>query len=350
RRQRLCTRHSAAWERAGHPDAGEWLAGVPVTVPPAGQQDCLIGFCSLWTERDISFCQGHGATWKVNGRPVPGGFAARYLDDAPVPVHERIFVGSLPPQLRLEIQYALQRRSDERAGKAAPFIVMIMVRYLASSGASSLLDRTEQEWRDAFGKKNNSSALLAWSRREIADLAEGSGWDAEYPREAWQMHRLGFEVRYVLNFSRIPQQQLKDLAKRWIRWRLSTGLGLEAGGARPMRVRTRLAAFLHARGIAGADGISRAVLEDYLADLHAVMAGRPEHGTHVSMAGLFLTAVRQHGWAPDLPPDAMIFPGDQPPRTGLLPRALAGHVMAQVEQPGNLAREETPLTGWSRSS
>lgn len=109
-----------------------------------------------------------------------------------------------------------------------------------------------------------------------------------------------------------------------------------------MRVLVRFTAFLHARGIAAADGISRAVLEDYLADLHAAMAGRPEHGTHVSMTGLFLTAIRQHGWAADLPPDAMIFPGDQPPRTELLPRALAGHVMAQVEQPGNLAREENP--------
>jgi len=341
-RQGLCMRHGAAWGRAGRPDADEWLASVPVTVPPPGQQDCLVRFCGLWAERGIPFCHAHGATWKVNGRPEPGGFAARYLDDHPVPVHERIFVDSLPPQLRLEIQYALQRRSGERAGKAPPFIVMIMVRFLASSGASSLLDRTEQEWREAFGKKNNAIALLAWSRREVTDLAEGSGWDAEYPRDAWQMHRLGFEGRYVLNFSRISQQQLKDLAKRWIRWRLSTGLGLEAGGVRPLRVLTRLAAFLHARGIAGADGISRAVLEDYLAGLHAAMAGRPEHGTHVSMTGLFLTAVRQHGWAPDLPPDAMIFPGDQPPRTELLPRALAGHVMAQVEQPGNLAREENP--------
>ena len=82
------------------------------------------------------------------------------------------------------------------------------------------------------------------------------------------------------------------------------------------------------------------MLEAYLADLHAAMAGRPEHGIHVGVTGLFLTAVRQHGWAPDLPPDAMIFPGDQPPRTELPPRALAGHVMAQVEQPGNLARRQ----------
>ena len=84
------------------------------------------------------------------------------------------------------------------------------------------------------------------------------------------------------------------------------------------------------------------MLEDYLADLQASMGGRPEHGAHVSTIGLFLTAIRQHGWAPGLPPDAMLFPGDQPPRTELLPRALAGHVMAQVEQPGNLARQENP--------
>jgi hypothetical protein len=175
---------------------------------------------------------------------------------------------------------------------------MIMIRFLAASGASSLPDRTEQEWREAFGRKrSNAVALLAWSRRQVADLAEGGGWDAEYPRDAWQMHRLGFEGRIVLDFSRIPQPRLKDLAKRWIRWRLSTGLGLEAGGRRPLRFLTRLAAFLRASGAADADGISRAVLEDYLADLHSALAGRPEHGAHVSAIGLFLTAVRQHGWA-----------------------------------------------------
>ena len=80
------------------------------------------------------------------------------------------------------MQYALQRRHDEREGKAPPFIVMIMVRFLAASGASSLLDRTEREWRVAFGRKrSNAIALLAWSRWQVADLAEGGGWDAEIP-------------------------------------------------------------------------------------------------------------------------------------------------------------------------
>ena len=343
RRKNLCIRHSDAWEKAGTPALPGWLDAQPGTMPAAPPADCLIGSCKLRAEPGSDWCRSHGATWKRHGRPPAAEFTAQWAEDEPGAGRERIRLDSLPAQLKLEVQYALQRRHDDRAGKALPYVVMIMVRFLAYSGASSLLDRTEQEWRTASGKKrSNATALLAWSRLQVTDLAQGAGWDAEYPRDAWQMHRLGFEGRNVLDFSGIPQQELKDLAKRWIRWRLSTGLGLEAGGRRPLRFLTRLAIFLHARGIIGADGIGRAVLEDYLAGLHAAMGGRPEHGAHVSTIGLFLTAVRQHGWAPALPPDAMIFPGDQPPRTGLLPRALAGHVMAQVEQPGNLAREENP--------
>jgi integrase len=339
----LCPRHVDAWKRAGRPDADEWLASVPVTVAQAGQQECLVGFCGLWAESENPFCMSHGSAWRAAGRPEPAAFAGRYAGKGLVPDGDRIFLDSLLPQLKLEIQYALQRRHDEREGKAPPVVIMRMVRFLAASGASSLLERTEREWRDETGKKRGKeTALLAWSRRQVADLAEGGGWDAEYPRDIWHLHRLGFEGRNVLDFSAIPQQELRNLAKRWVRWRLSTGLGVDSGGRRPLRFLARLAVFLQDRGIDGTAGITRPVLEDYLADLHAAMSGRRNHRAHVSIIGMFLTAVRQHGWAPGLPPDARLFPGDQPPRIELLPRALAGHVMAQVEQPGNLARQANP--------
>jgi integrase len=316
--------------------------------PVFGGKPCLVPACER-TAVGHGLCQGHRQRWAAAGRPGVRVFAestAPFVADVAgtsVLRCERIRLDALPARMKLEVQYALQRRHDEREGKAPPFIVMIMVRFLAASGASSLLDRTETEWREAFGRKrSNAVALLAWSRRQVTDLAEGAGWDAEYPRDAWQMHRLGFAGRNVLDFSRVPQQQLRDLVKRWIRWRLVTGLGLEAGGVRPLRVLTRFAVFLHERGIGGVGGVSRAVLEDYFAGLHAAMGGRAEHGAHVSIIGLFLTAVRQHGWAPGLPPDALVFRGDQPPRIELLPRALAGHVMAQVEQPGNLVRQGNP--------
>ena len=242
----LCPRHSDAWERAGRPDAGEWLAGVPAAETPPGQQECLVGFCGLWAERGIPFCLSHGSAWRAAGRPEPGSFASRYLDGDPVPDSERIVLGALAPQLKLEIQYALQRRHDDREGKAPPRVVMSMVRFLASSGASSLLERTEQEWRDETGnKRGKTTALLAWSRRQVADLAEGARLGRRVsPRHlAAAPSRLRGQERPGL-LSGIPQQELKDLAKRWIRWRLSTGLGLDSGGRRPLRSLTRLAVFL----------------------------------------------------------------------------------------------------------
>jgi integrase len=341
RRKGLCPRHAAAWQKAGEPFLADWLGALPAAAPSQPPADCLAASCGLWAEPGSDWCYPHTATWKRHGRPPAVQFAARWAGDDPGR-RERIKLDCLPVQLKLEMQYALQRRRDDRAGKLHPGAVRSVVRILAGAGASSLLERTERQWRDAGGGYRNAAVLLAWARRQVADLAAGGGWDAEYPRDAWQMHRLGFERRNVLDFSRIPQQQLKELAKRWIRWRLSTGLSLQAGGVRPVRVLTRLAIFLDARGVTGAGGISRAVLEAYLADLHAAMAGRPEHGAHVGTIGQFLTAVRQHSWVPDLPPDAMIFPGDQPRRAEMLPRALAGHVMAQVEQPANLARQKNP--------
>jgi hypothetical protein len=73
------------------------------------------------------------------------------------------------------VQYALQRRNDERAAKAPPVVVMAAVRFLAASGASSLLDRTRQEWRDHPGRPQKQAVTqLAWFRAQIADLAEGT--------------------------------------------------------------------------------------------------------------------------------------------------------------------------------
>ena len=340
----LCVRHALAWERAAMPGLQGWLDGLPASPPAVPPADCLIGSCRLWAEPGSDWCRSHGVTWKRRGRPPAAEFAAAWAARTTAPGYEQtIRLDGLPAHLKLEMQYALQRRHDERTAKAPPAVVMAAVRFLAASGASSLLDHTGQEWRDQLGAtRAKAAALLAWFRGQVADLAEGTGWDAEYGRDAWQMHRLGYGARRVLDFTGIPQPQLKDLAKRWIRWRLGTGLTLEAGGGKPLHALTRFASFLDGRGITGTSGIDRAVLEDYLADLHAEMNGSKQQGAHIGLLDGFFTAVRQHGWDPALPATAMFFPGDQPRRGEQLPRALAGHVMAQVENPGNLARQRDP--------
>ena len=343
-RQGLCVRHAQSRERAGRPALPQWLAAVPVTCTPAGQALCQIAACGLWAEKDIPFCNGHGKTWKANGCPGAGEFIRGYAEIDVVPRNERIFLGGLPAQLKLEIQYALQRRRDERTVKVQPFVVTQVVRFLATCPVTSLLDWPEETWRQRIGrpapKDSNPRALLIFARRQAEDLADaGGGWDVEYGRDVWRLHNLGFEGRQTLRFDRIPQPWLKELAKRWARWRISTGLCLEAS-RRAVRAVERFAQFLSAPAvnIARLGDVDRPLLERYLADLHAEMAGSQRQGAHVGLLNSFFTAIRQHHWDDTLPATAMFFPQDLPKRSERPPRALAEHVMAQVEHPGNLDR------------
>jgi hypothetical protein len=55
-RQRLCPRHLRAWQRAGEPDGGGWLAGLPPAVPDAGQEPCRVSYCRLWAHPGSALC------------------------------------------------------------------------------------------------------------------------------------------------------------------------------------------------------------------------------------------------------------------------------------------------------
>ena len=202
----------------------------------------------------------------------------------------------------------LQRRHDDRQGKLTPDVVMRVVRVLADADVGSLLDHDEDTWHDPARSTINdtrSRGFLGYASRVIADLAKAGGWEAEYPRDVWRMRRLGYDGDRTLQFAGIPQPWLRDLAKRWVRWRLSTGLGLEAGGDRPVVVLTRFAQFLAAIGIESIERIDRPVLERYLADLRGDPTFTTQRrGSHIGLLNRFFAAVRQHRWDTPLPADA----------------------------------------------
>jgi integrase len=341
----LCSWHASPWRRAGRPDIASWLASV--AVPPGNdgdQRDCVIGGCGLWAQPAYAegLCARHGRRWRDNGRPDLASFAQQCgaPDDS-----QQADLSGLPRQLRLELQYALQCRSDDRTVKVNPVVLRTLVRYLAASGASSFLDRSEQEWRadpPAVSVKL-TVALLAYAHRAVTTLAEGEGWDAEYPRDTWLLRRLGTGYdTAVLDFAGISQPWLRDLAKRWTRWRMTTGRARVTYGA-GVRAVTRLSAFLESTGAGSPGLLTRDVLERYLADLHRELAGRVvTHREHVSHLGSLLLDARRHQWEPALHPSAMLYPEDYPKRPRPLPRALAGHVTAQLEDPVNLGNWQNP--------
>ena len=332
------------WLRAGKPDIAGWIAGQPAAKPGAGQAACRIGYCQLWAHPGAALCYSHHRQRKTQGCPDLDAFISDR--GQPAGEHEQADLTALPDRLRLEVQYALQCRHDDNMIKTKPATVRSMIRWLAGSGTASLLDRSERDWRAACppraARSGHPVALLTYAHRKVTALAEGEGWDNEYPRDTWHMRRLGISSRCAtLRFAGISQPWLKDLAKRWTRWRLSTGLEAQTC-YRGVRALTRISGFLAAAGVAGPGGISRDLLERYLADLAAAMAGHRAHRDHIGQIATFLRDVRRHRWDTSLPASAVIFPEDYPRPGQRLPRALAGHVMAQVEDPANLERQDNP--------
>jgi integrase len=340
--QGMCARHASRWKQAGRPDPGRRAdALAPRAAPDAPA--CLVGYCDLWAHPGSSLCYTHRRRWIQHGMPDLAEFARAC--EIPPGARERADLAALPRQLKLEFQYALQRRRDDNMAKTRPGDIRAVIKVLAASGAASLLALEEQEWRRRAGRGRQPAALLSYACRELCALAEGEGgWDSEYPRDTWRLPRLGITGTGLaaLQFGGIPQPWLKDLAKRWTRWRISTGLSMSSC-YHGLRAVTRFAAFAAQAGIQGLHQADRDLLERYLARLHRELGGNRRALTeHIGQLNTFLLAIRRHGWDPSLPASAMFFPEDYPKAGGRLPRALAAHVMAQVENPANLGRWRDP--------
>ena len=72
------------------------------------------------------------------------------------------------------------------------------------------------------------------ARRRVEALAFGAGWDTEYPRDIWRLRNLGIDKpEATISFAGIPQAWLRELAKRYARWQLATGLSVARPGPGP---------------------------------------------------------------------------------------------------------------------
>jgi integrase len=346
--QRLCRSHYDRWRRAGSPELSAWLASVAST-DAADRPTCRVGGCPLWAQPCSPLCRGHHARWHYHGRPDIEAFLAACAAAGPA----RFDFGALGEraQVRLELQYALQCRSDEQRVRTRPWMVQPVIGFVAGTEVASLLDWSLEQWTGAFlrarreRERSSQLAFLRYAHTRLRDLHEGAGWETEFPRDIWELRRLGLHGNAArLRFDRIPQPWLRELGKRWVRWRLSTGLSV-AQAVIDVLALTRLAAFLASSPVPVerlAD-LSRAVLERYLA--HLAASGRPAkaRGKDLGSLSAFLTAIRQHHWDASLPASAVIYREDYPkPDNDPLARALAEQVMAQVEQPANLDRFPEP--------
>ncbi|WP_159041016.1 hypothetical protein [Streptomyces sp. FxanaA7] len=173
-----CPKHRDRWNRAGPP----WRPGTHPTRPRVTPQRPSANSPSLTSgyQPGKLFCTGHDDRWHRHGCPALDRFIADYelVGTASIDLRD------LVPQLKLEIQYALQCRCDARSRTAAPRLVMPAVRLVKSLEVTSLLDLSEQQWRQSTGPQADESALLLLDARDALEaLRNGIGWEIEYPRD-----------------------------------------------------------------------------------------------------------------------------------------------------------------------
>lgn len=343
----LCSGHYQIWKRSNRPELGQWITGQqPLSAFP--RSVCAIGDCTLDAEtKKRPLCRNHDHRWRTNGMPP----IEQFVTDCDVRGADTFDLRGLPDRLVREIQYGLQCRVDESRLKTQPRRLMPMIRCLRQIGAHSLRENTIEEWDAVLSTAaslGRTNSVIAFVRDTLASLDrfEGLvGWDTEYPRDIWKLTNLGFPATRlaVLRFDRIHPQWMRNLAKRWCRWRLSTGssAGVVASNLYAL---TRFCRFLEetGRGVPTPAALDRPIIEEYLA---WVAVRCPDPNTRrKDLGGLasFLRTLQQHRWAPNLSPEAILFKEDYPPMPAPKARALSEFVASQLELESNLSRFEEP--------
>ena len=338
-RYSLCYTHSRVWEKAGRPAVDRWKP--PVANAPRAM--CAIPGCALWAELDAGWCYSHHTRWRNRGCPPAAEFiayCASYGED-------RFDLRALPAGLRLEIQYALQCRVDANRTRTTPRSIKPLLDHLAATGAGSLLDRSPADWLaelPAAASTRAPRAFLGYAIERLLDLRDGTGWDSEFERDVWRPRRLGIAGHDSarLDFTAVQPSWLRELTKRWCRWRMSCGVGLRQVRADRMAL-VRLSQFTSdLASSAGPSALDRAALEAYLARLAVEIPHTKTRSSDIGAVTGFLHAVRQHRWA-SLPAEAQLYPSDHPRRAeSPAPRAIPEFVMAQLEDSTNLDRITDP--------
>jgi len=357
----LCYAHLRHWERSGKPPLG-----VFATDPPAVRTEattCAVCGCAFATAARSAFCDTHlkSFRWLRGRRPElqPADYLA-HLAQARESASPRFDLRGLSPLVALELGYALQARSDARGAAITPLIFGQVARWLIDRPVDSLLIGSDAAWARAAEQRFPAASRanpLGWMRfcRSVLQRlrAQHSGQDV-WSWDTWPTDLIDVDGRYAhqpvrrIYFADIEPVWLKELAKRWARWRITTTTKSPASVSVSTSSLRRFTSFLAERDElpAGPDAITRDLLERYRAHVHTLAVSGSRRNGLLTDLKVFLDDVRLHEWAPGLPANATYYRGEIPHARGTLPRFIDEFVMGQIENADALARlpDETTRT------
>jgi len=352
--QDLCGAHRHQWQRAGQPplDAFQQIARPTKTVA----RRCIVPGCAFPRVARAGFCDGHAGAYRNVRYSHPGMAPEDYLEHlrrARAITAPRYDMRDLPPVVALEMALALQCRHDARRTQMQPLTFGQVARWAREEGVGSMLDRGETHWlaraQERFPNakhRANPLALLRYIRQCSLQLREQSSGQELWEWDTWPADRIDVDGRWAhqrqrrIYFSEIDPLWLRDLAKRWARWRLTAATKSPASisvSTASIRRFCRWAEDHHIALTAPA-AITRELLERYRADVFTLDVSQSRKTGLLTDLKVFLDDARLHDWAPGLPLNATYCRGEIPRKTQTLPRFIDEFVMGQLERDETIAR------------
>jgi hypothetical protein len=218
----LCDLHHRQWNsvagRLGRPDltVAEFLPHARLERRPHGGA-CAYPGCTFPISDD-GLCDGHRHRWTRVGRPPLAELPA-VLDAHIVPGFS---LAGLPPLAKLEFQYLLQVRTDQRRSRILPNVWRAAVRTVIEARVDSVRDCAPAHWRRRAPRMPTLPGLFTTLLEALDDL---DGPEDDYERDIWRPERLGFDIEErrgvaPLNFTEITQPWLRERVKHYAKLRL----------------------------------------------------------------------------------------------------------------------------------
>ncbi len=214
--------------------------------------------------------------------------------------------------------------SEARGAAITPLNFGQVVRWLRERPVDSLLIGSDAAWaraaeeRFSAGCRANPLAWVRHSRSVLQRLRDerhgGEVWDWD----TWPTDRIDPDGRYAhqparrIYFADVEPAWLRELAKRWARWRISTGTKSPASVAVSTSSLRRFTSWLADRDALPVTPaqVTRSLLEDYRAHVHTLPVSAGRRSGLLTALKVFLDDVRLHDSAPGLPANATYY-GEQ---------------------------------------
>jgi len=357
----LCRAHRQRWVAAGRPPLRDFIATAGKVRTGVGA--CRVVDCSFARVRGGELCDAHHRSyawmrWHRGGLDVEQYVA--HVHAGRDRTRPRFDLCGVRPVVALELGYALQCRHDQRGAAITPLIYGQVLRWLQEHPVDSLLIGSDAAWAAAaelhFAAASRANPLgwLRFCRSALGRLRDERHGGEVWEWDTWPTSRIDPDGRYAhqparrIYFADIQPDWLRELVKRWARWRITTTTKSPASVAVSTSSLRRFTGWLADRDAlpAGPEAITRRLLENYRTHVHTLPVSAQRRNGLLTDLKVFLDDVRLHDWAPGLPANATYYRGEIPRPRQALPRFVDEFVMGQLQTDEALDRLPD-LTTWA---